>query len=348
MSTSINADAVIVGAGPCGLFQVFELGLLGIDAHVVDSLPVIGGQCTALYPDKPIYDIPALPIIGAEELINRLAEQIRPFAPSYHLGQQVVELQRREDGSFRLATSTGTEFIAKTVVIVGGLGSFLPRPLRLPDIARFAGANLLYKIADKTRYRGKNIIILGGGDSALDWVLELYDIAASVTLIHRREEFRAAPASVAKMKQLAVTDPARMRFLVRRITGFEEQGGRLSGLRVAEFGSDDESIMALDELLVFYGLSPNLGPIADWGLEIEKRQIPVDTEKFQTSEPGIFAIGDINTYPGKKKLILSGFHEAALAAFAIQKHLDPDAKQHLQYTTTSSLMHKRLGVDGSL
>ncbi|MDH3468814.1 MAG: NAD(P)/FAD-dependent oxidoreductase [Gammaproteobacteria bacterium] len=348
MNISINADAVIVGAGPCGLFQVFELGLLGIDAHVVDALPVIGGQCTALYPEKPIYDIPALPIVGAAELINQLAEQIRPFAPSYHLGQQVVELQRRDDGRFRLVTSADTEFVAKTIVIAGGLGSFLPRPLRLPDIARFEAANLHYKVADKERFRDKQIIILGGGDSALDWVLALFDIAATVTLIHRREEFRAAPASVTKMKQLAANDPARMRILVRRVTGFEEQGGSLSGLKVAEFGSTDESVIALDELLVFYGLSPNLGPIADWGLEIDKRQIPVDTEKFQTSEPGIFAVGDINTYPGKKKLILSGFHEAALAAFAIQKHLDPNAKQRLQYTTTSPIMHKRLGVDGSL
>jgi thioredoxin reductase (NADPH) len=348
MSTSIEADAVIVGAGPCGLFQVFELGLLGIDAHVVDSLRVIGGQCAALYPEKPIYDIPALPIVGAEELINQLDEQIRPFAPSYHLGQQVVELRRREDGRFRLLTSAGTEFIAKTVVIAGGLGSFLPRPLRLPDIARFEGANLHYKVADKERFRDKHITILGGGDSALDWALELYDIAASVALIHRREEFRAAPASVAKMKKLAAIDPARMRIMVRRIIGFEEHDGRLNALQVAEFDSGDESTVVLDELLVFYGLSPNLGPISDWGLEIEKRQIPVDTEKFQTSEPGIFAIGDINIYPGKKKLILSGFHEAALAAFAIQKHLNPNAKQHLQYTTTSPIMHKRLGVDGSL
>ena len=348
MNMSINADAVIIGAGPCGLFQVFELGLLGIDTHVVDALPVIGGQCTALYPEKPIYDIPALPIVGAEELIEKLAEQIKPFAPSYHLGQQIVELNRQENGSFRLVTSTGTVFIAKTVVIAGGLGSFLPRPLRLPDIAQFEGANLHYKVADKERYRDKNVVILGGGDSALDWVLELYDIAASVTLIHRREEFRAAPASVAKMKKLAATDSARMRIMVRRITGFEEHDGRLSALQVAEFDSGDESIVALDELLVFYGLSPNLGPISDWGLEIEKRQIPVDTEKFQTNEPGIFAIGDINIYPGKKKLILSGFHEAALAAFAIQKHLNPNAKQHLQYTTTSPIVHKRLGVDGSL
>ena len=348
MTTSINADAVIVGAGPCGLFQVFELGLLGIDAHVVDALPVIGGQCTALYPDKPIYDIPALPIVGAAELVDQLAEQIRPFAPSYHLGQQVVELHRLGDNNFRLVTSTGTEFIAKTVVIAGGLGSFLPRPLRLPGIARFDGANLHYKIADKERFRDQHIMILGGGDSALDWALELYDIAASVTLIHRREAFRAAPASVAKMKRLAAADSTRMRIMVRRITGFEEHDGRLSALQVAEFDSGDESTVELDELLVFYGLSPNLGPIAEWGLEIEKRHIPVDTEKFQTNESGIFAIGDINTYPGKKKLILCGFHEAALAAFAIQKHLDPNTKQHLQYTTTSPIMHKRLGVDGSL
>lgn len=343
----VRAEVVIVGAGPCGLFQIFELGLLGIKAHIVDSLPQIGGQCSTLYPGKPIYDIPAIPVCGAQELVHRLEEQIKPFDTRFHLGQEVVELKPNDDGGFHLKTGKGTEFNTQVVVIAGGVGSFQPRPLRLRGIEKYEGETLNYKVQDPEKYRGRDVVILGGGDSALDWTLELHDKASSVTLIHRRETFRAAPASVSKMKALCEMDDTNMRYVITKIKGFVEEGGKLTGLEV-ESREGETYTIDVEELLVFYGLSPNLGPIVNWGLGIERRQIEVDTEQFQTHIPGIFAIGDINVYPGKKKLILSGFHEAALAAFAIQKHLYPDEKQHLQYTTTSPIMHKRLGVSGTL
>lgn len=346
---SIKTDVVIIGAGPCGLFQVFELGLLDIHAHVVDTLPEIGGQCAALYPEKPIYDIPALPVVGARELVDRLAEQIRPFKPDFHLGEMVVQLEREPDGAFSLETSAGTRFRARAVVVAGGLGSFQPRPLRLPGVKGYEGVNVEYKVLDKSRYRGRAVAILGGGDSALDWALDLAPLAKSLTLVHRREGFRAQPVSVERLRALAAAEPERIRIVIGRVSGLIEEGGALGGIKVEPFEKDAaKRAVRFDDLLVFYGLSPNLGPIAEWGLGVEKRQIPVDTEKFQTSVPGIFAIGDVNTYPGKKKLILSGFHEAALVAFAVQKHLDPDARQFLQYTTTSPVMHERLGVSGEL
>ena len=346
---SIKTDVVIIGAGPCGLFQVFELGLLGIHAHVVDTLPEIGGQCAALYPEKPIYDIPALPVVGARELVERLEEQIRPFEPDLHLGEMVVKLEREPDGAFTLETSGGTRFLTRAVVVAGGLGSFQPRPLRVPGVKAHEGINVDYKVLDKTRYRDKAVAILGGGDSALDWALELAPTAQSLTLVHRRDGFRAQPVSVERLRAMAAAEPERIRILIGRVSGLIEEGDTLKGIEVDPFEKDTgKHSVRFDEMLVFYGLSPNLGPIADWGLGVEKRQIPVDTEKFQTSVPGIFAIGDINTYPGKKKLILSGFHEAALVAFAVQKHLDPDARQFLQYTTTSPVMHERLGVSGAL
>ena len=346
---SIKTDVVIIGAGPCGLFQVFELGLLGIHAHVVDTLPEIGGQCAALYPEKPIYDIPALPVVGARELVDRLAEQIRPFKPDLHLGEMVVKLEREPDGAFSLETSAGTRFRAHAVVVAGGLGSFQPRPLRLPGVKGYEGVNVEYKVLDKSRYRGRTVAILGGGDSALDWALDLAPLAKRLTLVHRREGFRAQPVSVERLRALAAAEPERIRIVIGRVSGLVEEGGALGGIEVEPFEKDAaKHAVRFDDLLVFYGLSPNLGPIAEWGLGVEKRQIPVDTEKFQTSVPGIFAIGDVNTYPGKKKLILSGFHEAALVAFAVQKHLDPDARQFLQYTTTSPVMHERLGVSGEL
>ncbi len=346
---SIETDVVIIGAGPCGLFQVFELGLLGIEAHVVDAQGQIGGQCSALYPEKPIYDIPALPVVGAQELIDRLAKQIEPFGPHFHLGEEVTLLETRENGRLRIATDKGITFDTGAAVIAAGLGAFLPRPLRLSQAERYEGVNLNYKVTDKQKYAGKRVVILGGGDSALDWALELHGVAETITLVHRREEFRAAPASVNIMKRLASAAEGGMAYLIGRVTGLEEADGRLIGVNVASFDDPPRrETVPLDELLIFYGLSPNLGPIADWGLEIDKRHIVVSTETYQTNIPGVFAVGDINTYPGKKKLILSGFHEAALAAFAIQRHLDPEAKQRLQYTTTSPLMHKRLGVDGTL
>jgi len=338
----IRTDVVIIGAGPAGLFQVFELGLLDIKAHVVDSLPRVGGQCGELYPEKPIYDIPAYPVIGAQELVDRLMEQIEPFAPQFHLAQAVTELERKDDGRFALTTSTGTEFDTATIIIAAGLGAFQPRKLRAPGAADFDGKNIHYKITDAKSLAGKDIIILGGGDSALDWTLELHDKVKSLILIHRRVDYRAQPASVTRMKALAA-DGGLKEFhgMVRQVLS---DNGVFRGLCVADAHGTTHEIDA-DDVYAFWGLSPNLGPVAEWGLEIVKRQIEVDTEKFQTNESGIFAVGDINTYPGKKKLILSGFHEAALAAFGVQKHLDPDKRVFLQYTTTSPIMHKRLGVE---
>jgi thioredoxin reductase (NADPH) len=338
----IRTDVVIIGAGPSGLFQVFELGLLDIRAHVVDSLARIGGQCCELYPEKPIYDIPAFPVVGAQELIDRLMEQIEPFEPQFYLAQVVTELERKDDGRFALTTSTGTHFDTATVIIAAGLGAFQPRKLRAPGAVDFDGKNIHYKITQAEELAGKDIIILGGGDSALDWTLELHDKVNSLTLIHRRVDYRAQPASVKKMKVLADNGAIKeFHGMVREVLS---ENDKFLGLRVADAEGDTHEINA-DDVYVFWGLSPNLGPLAEWGLDIEKRQIHVDTEKFQTNEAGIFAVGDINTYPGKKKLILSGFHEAALAAFGVQKHLDPDKRVFLQYTTTSPIMHKRLGVE---
>ena len=337
----VKTDVVIIGAGPAGLFQVFELGLLDIHAHVIDSLPQVGGQCGELYPEKPIYDIPAYPVIGAQELVDRLMQQSKPFDPHFHLSQTVMDLQRTGDGRFFLTTSTGVEFDTATVIIAAGLGAFQPRKLRVPGAADFDGSSIHYRITDASSLAGKDLIILGGGDSALDWVLELYARVRSLTLVHRRLEYRAQPASVAKMKTLAQQDRLReFHGMVRQVLS---EDGQFRGLLVADSEGNTQEIFA-DQVCVFWGLSPNLGPLADWGLDIEKRQIRVDTEQFQTSEPGIFAVGDINTYPGKKKLILSGFHEAALAAFGVQKYLDPDKRVFLQYTTTSPIMHKRLGL----
>lgn len=339
----IQTDAVIIGAGPVGLFQVFELGLLDLKAELVDSLPQVGGQCSELYPEKPIYDIPAYPVIGAQELIDRLMEQIAPFNPGIHLKQQVQKFEKREDGRFTVVTTAGTEFDAGTVIIAGGLGSFLPRRLKAKGLEAIDPALVHYKVTDRERFRGKRLLILGGGDSALDWSMDLAGIAESIALIHRRPEYRGAPASVSKVKALAETGKlSEHQGLVMQVVA---EDGALKGLEIMDL-EKNKHVVEGDEILVFWGLAPDLGPIADWNLELEKKQIQVDTEKFQTSIEGVFAIGDVNTYPGKKKLILSGFHEAALAAFAVQKYLHPEQRQFLQYTTTSPIMHKRLGVDG--
>jgi len=351
---AIHTDALIIGAGPCGLFQVFELGLLDIHAHVVETLDRPGGQCTELYPDKPIYDIPACPAIGAQELVDRLLEQIAPFAPTFHFAQQVTTLQRRDDEAFDVTTSTGTRFVAKNVIVAGGVGSFEPVQLKVPGVAEHRAdahpdGRIHYAVRDRTRFADREIVILGGGDSALDWALDLVDSAASVLLIHRSESFKAAPASVSKMR--ALCEELRMQQLTGNVTRLIASGdgdpattGTLTGIEVT--GTDGVARrIDCDDLLVFFGLSPKLGPIAEWGLDLKSRQIRVDTERFQSSEPGLFAVGDINWYPGKKKLILSGFHEAALAAFAIKERLQPGKKVHLQYTTTSPIMHERLGVD---
>ena len=341
-SPPIETDAVIVGAGPVGLFQVFELGLLEVKAHVIDSLPEIGGQCVALYPDKPIYDIPALPSVSGQGLTDNLLEQIKPFAPTFHLGQEVQEVQRQDDGRFFVRTGTGTEFLTRTVFIAGGVGSVQTRELKLAGIERFNDRQVFYRVPDVHLFNGKNVIVAGGGDSALDWALTLAGKAESVILVHRRDAFRAAPSTVAKMR--ALCDAHEMQFLVGQITGYDAADDRLKAVKVAGQDGVTRSV-PLDALLVLYGLSPRLGPIADWGLALDRRQLEVDTEKFVTSVPGIFAVGDINTYPGKKKLILCGFHEAALAAFGSAKYIFPDRKIHLQYTTTSTKLHEVLGVE---
>ncbi|MDE2149605.1 MAG: NAD(P)/FAD-dependent oxidoreductase [Gammaproteobacteria bacterium] len=338
---TIQTDVVIIGAGPCGLFQIFELGLLDLHAQVIDALPQVGGQCSELYPDKPIYDIPGYPVVGAKELIDRLLLQIKPFAPNFHLGQQIDSLQCLDDGSFRLTTDAGGEFHTRAVVIAGGVGSFQPVPLRLDGIERFHDRQVFYHVRDPSQHHGRHVVVLGGGDSALDWALQLIGKAASVTLIHRSATFRAAPASVTAFREH--TQAGHARLLFGQVLAYQEGDGRLTGLQIQDLERQCHDLEA-EHVLVFYGLTPKLGPIAEWGLTLNKHQIEVDTEKFQTSVPGIYAVGDINWYPGKKKLILSGFHEAALAAFAIKHQLFPDQKIHLQYTTTSPSVHKKLGV----
>lgn len=336
-----TTDVVIVGAGPCGLFQVFELGLLGLKSTLIDTLPTPGGQCTELYPDKPIYDIPAIPVCDAQELVERLREQIEPFGPEYLLDQQVTHVERLNELEFLVKTSAGTEITCKAVVIAGGVGSFQPMPLRISGVDDYLDQSLYYRVKNPSDHYGKDLVVLGGGDSAFDWALELAGHAKSLKLIHRSDKFRAAPASVSKMNDLIAA--GKMTFEIGNVAELTGNNGQLSAIQVK--GADDViKPVELEHLLVFFGLSPKLGPIADWGMEMAKNQIPTDTEKFETSEPGIYAVGDIATYPGKKKLILSGFHEGALAAFAIKARIEPDKKVHLQYTTTSPLMQERLGV----
>ncbi|MGA8708986.1 MAG: NAD(P)/FAD-dependent oxidoreductase [Steroidobacteraceae bacterium] len=339
--THITTEVVIIGAGPAGLFQVFELGLLGMKAHILDSLRQPGGQCTELYPDKPIYDIPALPICGAQELVNRLMQQIKPFGAEFHLGEEAVQLERQPEGRFRVVTSAGTVFDAGAVVIAAGVGSFQPRRLGVESAEQFEGSQIHYRVKTASDFHGRKLVIFGGGDSALDWALDLAPKAASIALVHRRPEFRGAPASAARLRELVAA--GRVRFVEGLAHSLQNEAGQLKGVHVKN-GAGGIELLDAEHLLVFFGLAPKLGPIADWGLDIDKRAIRVDTERFESNLPGVFAIGDINTYPGKKKLILSAFHEAALAAFAIQHHLYPAKKQFLQYTTTSPAMQKRLGV----
>lgn len=338
---TIETDVVIVGAGPVGLFQVFELGLLGIKAHVIDALPQSGGQCIELYPDKPIYDIPAVPVCTGKELTENLMQQIAPFHPEFHLDQEVSQVSKIDEQHFEVVTSKGTRLRARAVVVAAGLGAFAPRKVPVPGADAYEGKQIHYSVKNPEQFRDRDLLILGGGDSALDWALALQPTARSVVLIHRSNEFRAAPASVAKMH--ALCDAQQMQFVVGNVTGMVIDGEQLRGVTVVGGDAVTRSI-EFDHLLAFYGLSPKLGPIAQWGLGIDKSQIIVDTERFETNVPGIYAVGDINVYPGKKKLILCGFHEAALAAFAIKARMNPGAKVHLQYTTTSPIMHKRLGV----
>ena len=346
MPKKIETDALIIGAGPCGLFQVFELGLLGIDSVLIDSLPTIGGQCTELYPDKPIYDIPGIPVCTGEELIENLSKQIEPFSPKMILGDEVTELEANKD-SFDIKTQKGQKITAKTVFIAGGVGSFQPRKIRLKGIDDYENKWLHYKVKNKESFYGKDIIIAGGGDSALDWAIDFAESSehkengGTVSLIHRRDEYRGAESSVQKIKALAESKQIDL-YENSKISGFDIEGENSFKLDINT--NDSKLNLTGDALLVFFGLSPKLGPIAEWGLDITKKSIKVDTESYQTNIPGIFAIGDISDYPGKKKLILSGFHEAALAAFAAKAIITPGKKVNLQYTTTSPLLKERLGV----
>ena len=340
---TIRTDALIVGAGPCGLFQVFELGLLGISAHLVDALREPGGQCSELYPDKPIYDIPAIPVLNAQDLVDALLKQIEPFNPQFHLGEEVTVVRPVEEGEgFHVETAAGTTFHARTLFLAGGVGSFQPRRLRLEGAETIEGRQLHYRVKDSSRFSDKRVLILGGGDSALDWALELNRVAASVTLAHRREEYRAAPASVAQFKELVAQGRAQLKENALATRLHLDQGA-LKAVTLTVDGENKEPL-EVDEILACLGLHPKLGPIAGWGLDLNRKTVNVDPEKFQTNVPSIFAIGDICHYPGKKKLILSGFHEAALAAFAAKELMTPGKKVPLQYTTTSPIMHKRLGL----
>ena len=345
----IETDAVIIGAGPVGLFQVFQLGLLEIKAHVIDSLAYAGGQCIELYPDKPIYDIPALPATTGRELTASLLRQIEPFGATFHFGQEVSTLEKQADGRFLLATNKGTTFLAKTIFIAAGVGAFQPRLLRLEGLDKFDDTQLFYRLNKPADFAAQHVVIVGGGDAAIDAAIAFAQAgptqAKSVTLVHRRDSFQALPAKVAEMKALCEANA--MRFMAGQVTGYEEENGLLNAAKVTD-PDGVTHLVPLDKLLVFFGLSPKLGPIADWGLAIERKQLTVDTEKFSTCVPGIFAVGDINTYPGKKKLILCGFHECVLAAFGAAPIIFPHKTIQLQYTTTSTKLHKVLGVEKSM
>ncbi len=340
MSDVIQTDAVIIGGGPVGLFAVFELGLLDIKCEVIDILDRAGGQCAELYPEKPIYDIPGYPVISGQELTDKLLEQAAPFSPGYHFNQMVEELEKLEDGTFRLKTDDGTEFHASVVIIAAGGGSFQPKKPPMPGIDDYEGTSVFYSVKKMEQFRGKDILIVGGGDSALDWTLNLQPIANSMTLMHRRDAFRASPDSVQKMHALCAD--GKMTFKMGQVTALEGDNGQLTGVQIK--GPDGEEHIACNTMLPFFGLTMKLGPVANWGLNLDENLITVDTEKFQTSEPGIFAIGDINTYPGKLKLILSGFHEAALMAQVAFKIIHPDERLVFQYTTSSTKLQKKLGV----
>ncbi len=341
MSDVITTDVVIIGAGPCGLFSVFELGLLDIRCHVLDILDRPGGQCAELYPEKPIYDIPALPLVTGSELTSRLIEQAKPFKPEFHFNQMVTSLVKRGDSDFELKTDGDLTFNCKVVVIAAGGGSFMPKKPPIPGIEAYEGSSVFYSVKKMEAFRGTDILIVGGGDSALDWVNNLQPIVKSMTLLHRRDEFRAAPDSVNKMRELVAT--GKMQLKIGQVTALTGAEGMLASAQIK--GSDGAmSEVNCNTMLPFFGLTMKLGPVAHWGLNLTENLIAVDTEKFETSVPGIFAVGDINTYPGKLKLILSGFHEAALMAQQAFRYINPGERLLFQYTTSSTSLQKKLGV----
>ncbi|MFL5087362.1 MAG: NAD(P)/FAD-dependent oxidoreductase [Xanthobacteraceae bacterium] len=341
MSDPIKTDVLIIGAGPVGLFAVFELGLLDIKAHLVDILDKVGGQCAELYPEKPIYDIPAIPKTSAQGLVDALMDQIKPFGPTFHLNEMVESIERIGTPGFPVTTDGGKVFECKIIVIAAGGGSFQPKRPPMPGIEAYEGTSVHYAVRKMEAFRGKKILIVGGGDSALDWTLNLAPVASHLTLLHRRSEFRAAPDSVNKM--MALVNEGKIDFVQGQVTGLEGANGQLTAANVK--GNDSSTFhIACDAMLPFFGLTMKLGPVANWGLKLDGELIPVDTEKFETNEPGIFAVGDINTYPGKLKLILSGFHEVALMAQKAHRYVYPDKRLVFQYTTSSTSLQKKLGV----
>jgi len=342
MSEPIKTDVVIVGAGPVGLFAVFELGLLDMKAHLIDILDKIGGQCAELYPEKPIYDIPGIPYTSAQGLVEALMQQIKPFKPQYHLGEMVESVEKIGDPLFRVKTDQGKTFESKVVVIAAGGGSFQPKRPPIPGIEPYEGKTVHYAVRKMEAFRGKRVLIVGGGDSALDWTLNLAPIASGLTLLHRRNEFRAAPDSVNKM--MALVQEGKIDLVLGQVTALVGADGNIDKAIVKKNDGSMADI-ACDLMLPFFGLTMKLGPVANWGFELKNNEfIPVDTESFETSVPGIFAIGDINWYPGKLKLILSGFHEAALMAQKAYHYTYPGKRLVFQYTTSSSSLQKKLGV----
>ncbi len=341
----IETDAVVIGAGPVGLFQVFELGLLGLRVQVVDALAVVGGQCAVLYPDKPIYDIPGTPVVSGRELVSRLSRQIEPFGADFHLGEEVSGVVPTGAGRFAVTTGAGTAFDAAAVVIAGGVGAFQPRRLRVDGLAAFEGDQLVYRVdpGDLARFADRQVLVIGDGDAALEAAAALAEPGACrrVTLMHRRDDFKAEPATLARVAE--ARRGGRLGFIAAQPTGFDAAGDRLVAMQVTR-PDDTVERVPVDAVLGLTGLNPKLGPIADWGLALERKQLVVDTARFETSTPGIFAVGDVNTYLGKRKLIVCGFHEATLAAYAIAERVANGAPVQLEYTTTSARLQRRLGV----
>jgi len=341
---NIETDVVIIGAGPVGLFAVFELGLLDIKAHLVDILPKVGGQCAELYPEKPIYDIPGFPMITGQGLVDNLMAQIEPFHPTFHLGDMVEGLESLgtpEAPRFRIRTDAGTTFECKSVIVAAGGGSFQPKKPPIENIDAYEGTGVFYSVRRMEMFRNKKVLIVGGGDSALDWTVNLQPLAKRLTLLHRRDAFRAAPHTVEKMRALVAAGD--MDLHLGQVVALK---GEAPMLTAAVVRRDDGSTFEVgcDVMLPFFGLTMKLGPVAEWGLNLDENLIPVDTEKFETSTPGIFAIGDINRYPGKLKLILSGFHEAALMCQKAFRYCFPEQRLIFRYTTSSTDLQKKLGV----
>ena len=337
----IDTDALVIGAGPVGLFLVFELGLQGMHAHVVDVLPMVGGQCMALYADKPIYDIPGLPRCTGQELTERLQAQIAPFAPDFHLKQQITQLQVQADGRWLAASTTGQSWLCKTVFIAAGVGAFVPRQLNLPGLSAFEGQQVCHAVPDQAHLKGQHLVVVGSDDQALQAVIDsLTHSPASVTLVHRRATLDASENLQTAFQQACANGQARLQ--VGQVQAVQADNARMTGVQLATPEGDVQ--LPCDQLWVLLGLSPQLGPVTQWGLAMAKKQLSVNTETFATDAPGIFAVGDVNTYPGKRKLIVSGFHEATLAAFGAAAYLNPGQKIPLEYTTASPRLHKLLGV----